>query len=387
MEFASTKSDGRLVSLDVFRGITILAMILVNNPGDWDHVWWPLGHAEWNGWTPTDLIFPSFIFIVGTAMAYSLKKYRTGTTVDASVYWRIFRRTAVLFLLGVVFVSGSGMVLQLLMGNPNAIDLSTLRIMGVLQRIALVYCAASLLVLNTSVRAQLIVAAALLLGYWALLAQLPRSVPPAERMSPTQNIVREVDLKLLGKDHMYTRSTNDPTEPEGLLSTLPAIVTALLGYWSGLLIQRHAGVGRPFVQLLIGGAALVAIALLWNEWFPINKKLWTSSFVLFAGGFSMMALAVCLFLVDGLGLKRLARPFELVGINAIFVYMGAALLSRLIVITSIGGLATKDWIHQTLFTSWTDKSFVASHTFAAAMVAFWWIILWLMSRKGWSIRV
>ncbi|MEX2171926.1 MAG: heparan-alpha-glucosaminide N-acetyltransferase domain-containing protein [Pirellulales bacterium] len=380
MEFASTKSDGRLVSLDVFRGITILAMILVNNPGDGDHVWWPLGHAEWNGWTPTDLVFPSFLFIVGTAMAYSLRKYRAGTIVDAAVYWRIFRRTAVLFLLGLV-LNGSGMLFS------GQLDFSTLRILGVLQRIALVYCAASLLVLHTSVRTQLIVAAALLLGYWGLLAQLPRDVSPKGRMSNTQNIVREVDVAVLGKDHMYTQATTQPTEPEGLLSTLPAIVTALLGYWSGLLIQRHAGVGKPVVQLLLGGAVLVAIALLWNESFPINKKLWTSSFVLLTGGCSMIAFAACLFAFDGLGLKRLARPFEIVGINAIFVYVGAVLLSRLIAVTSIGDLTTKDWIYKELFTSWIDSPVVASHTFAAAMVAFWWIILWLMSRKGWSIRV
>ena len=380
MEFASTKSDGRLVSLDVFRGITILAMILVNNPGDWDHVWWPLGHAEWNGWTPTDLVFPSFLFIVGTAMAYSLRKYRTGTTINAGVYWRILRRTAVLFLLGLL-LNGSGMLFS------GQLDFSTLRILGVLQRIALVYCAASLLVLHTSVRTQLIVTVALLLGYWGLLAQLPRDVSPTGRMSDTQNIVREVDLKILGKDHMYTRATTDPTEPEGLLSTLPAIVTALLGYWSGLLIQRHTGVGKPFVQLLLGGAALVAIALVWNEYFPINKKLWTSSFVLLTGGFSMMALAACLLVFDGLGLKRLARPFEIVGINAIFVYVGAALLSRLIAVTSIGKLSTKVWLYQNLFASWIDNPILASHLFAVAMVAFWWIILWLMSRKGWSIRV
>lgn len=380
MEFASTKDSGRLVSLDVFRGITILAMILVNNPGDWKHVWWPLGHAEWNGWTPTDLVFPAFIFVVGTSMAYSLRKYRTGATVDATVYWRIFRRTTVLFLLGLL-LSGSGMLFS------GQLDFSTLRIMGVLQRIALVYCAAALLVLHTSVWAQLIVAVALLLGYWVMLTHHPANVPSADRMSPTQNFVREVDLRILGKNHMYTQSTTEPTEPEGLLSTLPAIVIALLGYWSGLLIQRHTGVGKPFVQLLLGGAALVALALWWNDYFPINKKLWTSSFVLLTGGFSMIALALCLLVFDGLGLKRLARPFEIVGINAIFVYVGAALLSRLIGITAIGKLTTKDWLYQNLFTSWIDNPVVASHMFALAMVAFWWIILWLMSRKGWSIRV
>ena len=199
--------------------------------------------------------------------------------------------------------------------------------------------------------------------------------------------LRRVDLKILGKDHMYTRATTDPTEPEGIVSTLPAVVTALLGYWSGLLIQRHAGVDKPFLQLVVAGAALVALALLWNQYFPINKKLWTSSFVLFTGGCSMIALAACLFVFDGLGLKRLARSFEIVGINAIFVYTGAALLSRFIGVAKIGNQTVKEWIYQNLFTSWIDNPVVASHSFAIAMVAFWWIILWLMARKGWSIRV
>jgi predicted acyltransferase len=139
--------------------------------------------------------------------------------------------------------------------------------------------------------------------------------------------------------------------------------------------------------LLIGGAALIALAMLWDPYFPINKKLWTSSFVLFTGGWSMIALAACLFVFDGLGLKRFARPLEIVGMNAIFVYTGAALVSRFIGVAKIGDLTPKQWIYQSLFTSWINYPVLASHTFAVAMVAFWWIVLWLMSRKGWTIRV
>jgi predicted acyltransferase len=274
------------------------------------------------------------------------------------------------------------MLIRFLMGDFSAIHFDTLRILGVLQRIALVYFAAALLVLHTSVRTQVIVAAALLLGYWALLTQLPRNVSPAERMSPTQNIVREVDLKILGKDHMYTRAIDDPTEPEGILSTFPAIVNALLGYWSGLLIQRNAGVGKPFLQLLLGGAALFFLGWLWGQYFPINKKLWTSSFVLLSSGFSMMALSVCLLVFDGLGLKRLARPFEIVGVNAIFVYVASGVFARVLAITGAGA-----WIYSHLFNSKFANPVVASHMSAVATVAFWWFILWLMSRKGWAIRV
>lgn len=375
VDFSSSKGGGRLVSLDVFRGITILAMILVNNPGDWESLWWPMGHADWNGWTPTDLIFPFFLFIVGTSMAYSLRKYRTGTTLDAGVYWRIIRRTVVLFLLGLVLNSSR-------MWLKGTFDFSTLRILGVLQRIALVYFFASLLVIHTSVRTQVIVGMALLLGYWGLLTQLPRSVPADERMSATQNVVREVDLKLLGKDHMYTQAKSEPTEPEGLLSTLPAIVNALFGYWSGLLIQRHAGVGKPVLQLLIGEAIIFGVGWLWGEYFPINKKLWTSSFVLLTSGLAMMALAACLLVFDGLGLKWLARPFEIVGVNAIFVFVAASLTA-----TFLHLYGYKSWLYSKLFTSWIDDPVVASHAYAIATVAFWWFILWLMSRRGWAIRV
>lgn len=381
-DFSSLKGGGRLVSLDVFRGITILAMILVNNPGDWDNLYPPLKHADWNGWTATDLVFPFFLFIVGTSMAYSLRKYRTETGVDASVYWRIIRRTVVLFLLGLVFIGGGGMLMHFFMGDFGAIQFSTLRIMGVLQRIALVYLAASLLVIHTSVRTQVIVAAALLLGYWALLTQLPTNVPPAKRMSPSQNIVREVDLKVLGKDHMYTQADREPTEPEGLLSTLPAIVNALFGYWSGLLIQRHTGVGKPVLHLLIGGGIVFGVGWLWGEYFPINKKLWTSSFVLLTSGLAMMSLAACLLVFDGLALKRLARPFEIVGVNAIFVFVASGVFARWLYDSGV-----KEGLYANLFSSRIDNPVVASHAYAIATVAFWWIVLWLMSRKGWAIRV
>lgn len=372
MDFASPKENGRLVSLDVFRGITILAMILVNNPGDWGNLWWPLGHAKWDGWTPTDLIFPFFLFIVGTSMAYSFRKYRTGTGVDAGVYWRILRRTVMLFGLGLL-LNSSGKLME------GTFDFNTLRIMGVLQRIALVYFAASLLVILTGVRTQIIVAAVILLGYWVMLTHHPAAVPAAERLDDTHNIVRVTDLKVLGMNHMFTRS---PTEPEGLLSTLPAIVNTLFGYWLGLLIQRHVGIGKPFVQLLIGGAVLFALGWWWGEYFPINKKIWTSSFVLLTSGLAMMSLAACLFVFDGLGLKRLARPFEIVGVNAIFVFVAASLTATFLRVSGY-----KPWLYSKLVTSWIDDPVAASHVYAVATVAFWWLILWLMSRKGWAIRV
>lgn len=376
----------RLLSLDVFRGITILGMILVNNPGDWGAIYPPLDHAKWFGWTPTDLVFPFFLFIVGTSLAYSLRKYIHGTNVDSSVYWRIVRRTVVLVLLG----WGMGMSYRLfsyLFGDAESVSFSNLRYMGVLVRIALVYFAASLVVLHLSVRAQAALATVLLLGYWALLGWLPNPQDYQANLSPTGNMVRVVDRVLLGENHMYTHATTEKTDPEGLLSTLPAIVTTLLGYWAGLLIP-HSGANGRTAALLVGlGLVCFAVGWGWGFWFPISKKLWTSSFVLLTGGLAMVALALCLLAFDVWGWRRLARPFEIVGINAIFVFVASGLVAQLLEIVEIGGITAHSWLYGHLFTSWIADAKLASLGFALATVAFWWLILWGMSRRGWSVRV
>ena len=376
----------RLLSLDVFRGITILGMILVNDPGDWGAIYRPLDHAEWFGWTPTDLVFPFFLFIVGCSLAYSLRKYVHGTTIDSPVYWRIVRRTIVLVLLG----WGMGMSYRLfayLFGDAASVSFSNLRYMGVLVRIALVYFTASLLVLHLGVRVQAALATVLLLGYWALLGWLPNPHDYQANLSPEGNVVRVVDRALLGENHMYTHATTEKTDPEGLLSTLPAIVTTLLGFWTGLLIQRNGTNGRT-VALLAGlGLVCFAVGWGWGFWFPISKKLWTSSFALLAGGLAMAGLALCLLVFDVWGWRRLARPFEIVGINAIFVFVASGLMVQLLGTVEIGGITAHAWLYHHLFTSWITDAKLASLGFALATVAFWWLVLWGMSRRGWSVRV
>jgi len=378
---ASKAGSGRLLSLDVFRGLTIMAMILVNNPGG-EPVFWPLDHAEWHGWTPTDLIFPFFLFIVGTALAYSLRKYRDGAHIAPSVYWRIARRTALLIFLGWM----PTLLLKTIHAfHGETFDLANLRIFGVLVRIALVYFFTSLIVLHVPLRAQIVLAVVILLGYWATLAFLPNPHHYESNLSRKGNVVGLVDRNVIGTKHMWS---GDPiTDPEGMLSTLPAIVTALLGYWAGLFIQRR-GVNYHMVAMLaICGLVLAAVGQGWHFAFPINKKLWTSSFVLLTAGLAMMVLAGCLLKFDIWGWRRLARPWEIVGINAIFVFVGSGLLAILLRDMRIEGKSGHAWLYQHLFTSWITDPRIASLGYALMIVAFWWLVCWIMSRFGWSIRV
>jgi predicted acyltransferase len=374
----------RLLSLDVFRGLTILAMILVNNPGQWGKasMYWPLAHADWHGWTPTDLIFPFFLFIVGTSLAYSLRKYRDGERVAPAGYWRIVRRTALLVFLGwmpsLLFKS-----IDAYHGEP--FDLGNLRIFGVLVRIGIVYFCTSFIVLHIPLRGQVALAVIILLGYWATLAFLPNPHDYWANLSNKGNVTVIVDRALVGDKHMY--HGDPPTEPEGFLSTFPAIVTALLGYWTGLFIQRCGVNYRTVAVLAACGLACTAIGLGWHLIFPINKKIWTSSFVLLTDGLAMVVLAGCLLKFDIWGWRRLARPFEIVGVNAIFVFVASGLLSTAFSRWMIDGVTAKSWLYSHLFTSWIHDPKLASLGFALLTVAFWWFICWVMSRLGWAIRV
>jgi predicted acyltransferase len=375
---------GRLLSLDVFRGATILAMILVNNPGAWGEKsqYWPLDHAPWNGWTPTDLIFPFFLFIVGTSLAFSLRSYRNGAHVDGSVYWRIIRRTATLIFLGWM---PTLLLKTIAATHGESFDLSNLRIFGVLVRIAIVYFFTSLIVLHFPLWAQVDRAVVILLGYWIVLAVLPNPQDYQANLSNEGNITVVVDRAMVGDKHMY--HGDPPTEPEGFLSTFPAIVSALMGYWTGLFIQRRGVNYRTVALLAACGLAVAAVGQGWHYIFPINKKLWTSSFVLLTGGLAMVALAACLLIFDIRGWRRLARAFEIVGINAIFVFVCSGLLSILLSRMKVGDQTAHAWIYHSVITSHIHDPKLASLGMALMTVAFWWFVCWLMSRLGWAIRV
>ncbi len=382
----------RLLSLDAFRGITMLAMVVVNNPGSWGDGmrYAPLDHATWLGWTPTDLIFPSFLFIVGTALAYSLRKYREGATISRAVYGRIFRRTVILILLGIsldLFTHACA----LWFGHEPSMRWDTLRYPGVLQRIALVYCAVSLLALHTSFRAQAIFAVVTLAAYAAALTWLPNPGDKAANISDTGNVVRLVDSWLLDPAHWYTQGKTEKTEPEGLLSTFPSIVNGLIGYWCGLLIQRRGVSYRTAGLLVVLGTVLFGLALAWNPWVPIGKKLWTSSFTLLTVGFSAIGLGICLAVFDVAGWRKLARPFEVVGVNSITVYLVsdyiAILLDMMPVKTADGQIPAKEWIYENVFAAAIEPVKVATLAFALTLMALLWAMAWGMERLGWRVRV
>jgi predicted acyltransferase len=219
------------------------------------------------------------------------------------------------------------------------------------------------------------------------LGWLPNPQDYQSNLSPEGNLVRVVDRAVIGEAHMYTQAEREKTDPEGLLSTLPAIVTALLGYWSGLVIQRQGINARTVGLLVAAGAVCTVIGLSWGTLFPINKKIWTSSYVLASGGLAMIVLAACLFLFDVPGWRRLARPWEIVGVNAIFVFVASGLVAILLGQIPVGGVSIHNWLYSNLFTSWIDSPQLASLAYAAATVAAWWFVLWAMARRGWAVRV
>jgi predicted acyltransferase len=367
--------SARLASLDVFRGLTIAAMLLVNNPGSWSFVYGPLRHAAWHGWTPTDLIFPFFLFIVGAAMAFSLRRHTEGGEPAGSAFWRrLFRRVALLLALGL-----------LLNGFPYY-DLSTIRIPGVLQRIGLVYALAAPAVVFLRPRPRAAVAVAVLLAFWGLGVLVPVG-GEAPAMDPDRNLQRVVDLGVFGPEHLWGGS---PTDPEGLLGTLPALVTCLLGYGAGLLLRDAGRSARTARTLAMRGLVLTSIGLVWGLVLPINKPLWTPSYVALTGGLAMVCLAACFWLIDLRGWRRWARPAEVMGLNAITAFVASGLGARTLGLIKVGGeggaITLKQWIFEWLV-SLGLRGVDASLAFAVGTVVFWWAVVALMQRRGWVLKV
>src|SRR4051794_2313823 len=307
----------RLESLDVFRGLTIAGMILVSTPGTWTAVYTPLDHAAWNGWTPTDLVFPFLLFAMGAAVPYALAR-RRGAPRRVRVH--IARRAAILFALGLMLNA---------IETPPPLHLATFRLPGVLQRIAIVYAAVAWLTEHTSRRTQVAATAIALFGYWLLLLVVPVPGIGAGVLTPAGNLASFVDRALLGR-HLLTPLY----DPEGLLSTLPAIATALFGVFAGDWLRESSETHRSLWLWAAGLVAMLA-GLGWARTFPINKNLWSSSFVLFSGGVAAQALAACHWFVDVKGFRRWSRPLVAYGRNPLAAYffsVGAdSLLSRWLV--------------------------------------------------------
>jgi predicted acyltransferase len=300
----------RFKALDVFRGLTICLMIVVNTSGDWDYTFSPLLHANWHGFTPTDLVFPSFLFAVGNAFAFVKTKW--GNVSFALVFGKIFKRTIIIFLLGytmywIPFVSWTEM------GELAFIPMSETRILGVLQRIALCYFLGSIMIYFLSNRQLIVGSVIILIGYWVLLNVFGDYTLEG-------NLVRTVDRYLLGDNHLYN-GDGIPFDPEGLLSTLPSIVNVIGGYLVGKYIIDGGLNFEKLSKMFIVGFGLLAIAYLWNLSFPVNKKLWTSSFVILTIGMDIVLLALLIYFIDLVKKPVNFRFFEVFGMNSLFIYL------------------------------------------------------------------
>jgi predicted acyltransferase len=362
----------RYLSLDFFRGLTIALMIVVNTPGTWSHVYAPLRHAEWHGCTPTDLVFPFFLFIVGVAIWFSFSKFNG--QLDGVLARKILRRTVLIFLVGLALNAYPFF-------NKNYAEL---RIMGVLQRIALAYGLAAFLCVWLKKRDILPQAALVLLAYWAALAI-------GGGYSLESNLVRQIDLALLTEHHVY-KGFGLPFDPEGLFSSFPAAVTVMLGYFCGSLIAAHGADKWALLrQLLLYGVVMGAVGLLWDLVFPINKPLWTSSYVLYSAGLAMIFLSFCIWALDIRGWQAPARPFLVFGANPLFAFVLSGLLVKTMNLfrytdaegASHGGY---HWLYKNLFYP-IDAGNFGSLLFALCYAGFIWLLCWMLYRRKIFIKI
>jgi len=370
-------SAPRLVSLDVFRGLTVVGMVLVNNPGSWAHIYWPLEHAEWNGWTPTDLIFPFFLFIVGVAIPLGLGKRVERGDRFRDLFVKIAYRSAVIFLLG-----------ELLAGFPY-FHLSTIRIPGVLQRIAVCYFFAALIFIRTRPRTQAIIAVALLIVYALLMKHVPAPGYYVGDLSKEGSLASYIDRAVFGA-HIWKQGK--VYDPEGILSTMGALATTLFGVLTGhLVVRKDRTPIEKVAHLFIAGIGSMIIGWIWNAWFPINKSLWTSSYVFFTGGLALQFLALCYWLIDIKGYQRWTRPFIIFGVNAIVLFVGTGLMARSLTLIKVPKgdgttQALQTLIYNHGFASWLGPN-NASLAFAITFILLWLLLLWLLYRKNIIIKI
>ncbi len=359
----------RVQSIDVLRGVTIVAMILVNTPGTWSSVYPPLLHAQWHGYTPTDLIFPFFLFIVGTSIAFAYNN----KTPNSTTYKKIGIRSLKLI--------GLGLFLSLFLPYfPFIKEVSTARFPGVLQRIGIVFFFTAIISVNFNWKILLSITVAILFGYWILLGfiPLPDGTLPTFERAPN-NWANYIDVTLLKK---HTWKTD--YDPEGLLSTLPSIATALLGVLIGkvVLCQNY----MKTLILFSLGVLMIGFGYIWNNWFPFNKAIWSSSFVLVTAGWATVFLSVLYYIID-VKKKSIGTIFKYVGSNAIVIYFASSFISKTFYLIGVGETTIHGWLYSTLFTSIIPEAKLASLCYALAVVSFYMIIGYVLYKKRIFIKV
>ena len=368
----------RFTALDVFRGLTVCFMIIVNTSGNGDTTYWPLKHADWNGFTPTDLVFPSFLFAVGNALSFASNRWQL--MKQSEVLLKIFKRTFLIFLIGYLMYWFPFFKLdtqsQLILS-----PISHTRILGVLQRIALCYGISALLVYYLGTRKTVWIGVAALFIYWVLLLVFGES---AEEFSKHGNAVLRFDSWAIGVDHLY-RGEGFPFDPEGFLSTIPALFNVIAGYAVGRFLQKNGKNRNGILKLIAAGAVFVLIASIWNELMPINKKLWTSSYALLTVGLDCVMIAVIVYLIDFIGLKKGTHFFLVSGKNPLLIYLLSELGVTVMFLISIGNESLFRWLYSHIFV-------FAGDYFGAFLFSVWWMLTcwfvgYLLERKKIYIKI
>ena len=369
----------RYLSLDVLRGMTVALMIVVNTPGSWQYIYAPFRHAAWHGFTVTDLVFPTFLFVVGNAMSFSMRKFEA--LGDGAFLQKVFKRTALIFLVGLL-LNCFPFVTRDASGELALFPFANLRIMGVLQRIALCYGFASLIIHYFRVKGAILFSFILLLSYWAILYFFGDRSDP---YSLEGNAALKFDLLLLPAQNLY-QGFGIPFDPEGLLSTLPAVVNVLVGFMTGYYIQRKGNHMGTVLKLALSAAAFIVVALLWDSYLPINKPIWTSSYVVYSLGLDLLVLSVLMLVIEVAGYKGWTYFFEVFGRNPLFIYALSGMLVRLMSLTRVQGTSLSGWLYENLYLTWLqDKN--ASLLFAVSYMLLLWGIGYWMDRKKVYIKV
>jgi predicted acyltransferase len=372
-EISLMATTQRYLALDVFRGLTIATMITVNNPGSWEHIYAPLKHSEWNGCTPTDLVFPFFLFIVGVSLFFSFAKY--GMTLNSESTLRILRRTLLIFIIG-LFLNSFPQWMQ---------DYSRLRIMGVLQRIALAYCIGSIIALTISRKYLPWLSLGILLLYWGILYFFGGDDP----FSLSGNITPLFDSFILGEQHLYS-GFGIAFDPEGLLSTIPAVVTVIIGFLAGSMISETEKTKLPR-KLLVNAIVFIGAGLIWSLGFPINKPLWTSSYVLYSAGWAFAIMALFIWIIDIKGYTKWTSAFVVFGMNPLFIFAFAGIWARILIRiirihdgdTVINGY---NWLYLNIFQPLAGD-INGSLLFALTHIVVFWFICWVLYKKKIFIKV